>query len=294
MRQIVSISNRNQAELFADHLRSCGIACTVDNAGDGFRVWVHDDDRVAEAKAEVADFLANPNHERYRDASKRAMARFHKDVAEQKAIRRHVVNLADEFEGSSNKVFPVTYGLIGLMLASAIFVGFMTQHNEQRLDRWWFSNDGTLAPILRGEYWRLVTPIFLHGDIMHLTFNMLMIYQLGLLIESRLGSAKLLSMVLAIAVFSNFAEFMFHSPWFGGMSGVNYGLFGYCWIRGRLDPRSGFALQQQAVTMMLVWFLLCVFGIIPNVANWVHGAGLLMGVLIAFFGTLTKSLLRRN
>jgi GlpG protein len=290
MRLIASINNTERAERLADYLRSLGIACTVDAGGEGARVWVHNDDQVGAAKEVSNDFLADPNHERYRDAAKKAMARFQQDAAHLKAARKQTVNLSERWNQVSNSSCPATFVLMGLMLFVAIFVGFMSAKNGQRLDPLWFSNDGTLAPILHGEFWRVVSPIFLHVNVMHLTFNMIMIYQLGQLIESRLGSAKFLSMVLVIAAISNFAEFLFHTPLFGGMSGVNYGLFGYCWIKGRIEPEGGFALNPQAVTMMLVWFVLCVVGVIPNVANWVHGAGLATGIIMAFAGKFMKSL----
>ena len=77
------------------------------------------------------------------------------------------------------------------------------------------------------------------------------------------------------------------------MSGVVYGLFGYIWIKGKFDPRSGLGLPQQTVFMMLGWFVACVF-IIPNVANWAHGIGLVAGMVIAAGGLMLPSRIRRR
>ncbi len=57
--------------------------------------------------------------------------------------------------------------------------------------------------ILKGQVWRLVTPIFLHLGGAHLLFNMLWFYSLGGVIEVRRGSLKTLAMILFIAVISN-------------------------------------------------------------------------------------------
>jgi GlpG protein len=63
------------------------------------------------------------------------------------------------------------------------------------------------------------------------------------------------------------------------MSGVVYGLLGYIWIRGRLDPRSGMFVDRNTMLFMTIWFFACLFGIIPNVANTVHTVGFAGGLL---------------
>ncbi len=62
------------------------------------------------------------------------------------------------------------------------------------------------------------------------------------------------------------------------MSGVVYGLLGYVWIRGKLDPGSGLYVHPTTVTMMIIWFVACVSGILGPVANAAHAAGLALGM----------------
>ena len=80
-----------------------------------------------------------------------------------------------------------------------------------------------------GQIWRLISPIFIHYSPLHLLFNLFWIYDLGLMIETRRGTWRLLAIVLICALASNFGEFFWEIPalpGFGGMSGVVYGLFG--------------------------------------------------------------------
>ena len=71
-------------------------------------------------------------------------------------------------------------------------------------------------------------------------------------------------------------------PAFGGMSGVVYGLLGYIWMQGKFDPASKLSLEPQTVIFMIVWFFLCLFSLVGNVANTVHGVGLVVGIIWGF------------
>ena len=147
--------------------------------------------------------------------------------------------------------------------------------------------DNTLPEIRHGEVWRLITPIFIHFHVLHILFNMLWLRDLGSMIESRQSSTYLLVLVLVIAACSNVAQFYFgHAPNFGGMSGVVYGLLGYIWIRGKLDPGSGLYLHAYTVMMMLIWLVVCFTGYIGAIANAAHVAGLIMGMAWGWLSSL--------
>ena len=150
-------------------------------------------------------------------------------------------------------------------------------------------NSEGLQDIMNGQLWRLVTPIFIHFGILHFAFNMLWVWELGGLIELKKGIGFYITFVLIVGVLSNLAQYlMTQSPTFGGMSGVVYGLFGYIWIMGRLDPRFGVAMPKQTVIMMLAWFVLCWTGILGPIANWAHTGGLLGGIAWAYFERQVK------
>ena len=144
----------------------------------------------------------------------------------------------------------------------------------------------TLPEIFAGQYWRLVTPVFLHFSIFHIVFNMLWTWELGRLIEWRQGMVVLGGLTLTVSVVSNLAQYFVSGPVFGGMSGVIYGYFGYVWIQSLTNPSFGVRLNPAIVKLMLGWFLICWSGILEKlfglgIANTAHTAGLLSGIASA-------------
>lgn len=140
--------------------------------------------------------------------------------------------------------------------------------------------------IVKGQAWRAVTPIFLHFGILHVVFNMMWLWQFGLVLETRFRSLRFFAMVLFIAVASNTAQAFVSGTNFGGMSGVNYGLFGFLLARCKLHPNPGFVLNHQTVVMMLIWLVVCFTGALGPVANTAHLVGFLSGGLIGVINAL--------
>ena len=137
-----------------------------------------------------------------------------------------------------------------------------------------------------GEYWRLVTPVFLHFGLFHLVFNGLWTWELGRRIEPLTGSVHTLVIVLLMAVASNLGQYLWGGPsLFGGMSGVVYGLLGYVWIRHKVSPRPQLAIPPGLLGFMLFWLLLGMSGIIDllmsgSIANAAHAVGLVTGMIL--------------
>src|SRR5262249_27422424 len=133
-----------------------------------------------------------------------------------------------------------------------------------------------------GQVWRLVTPIFLHGGWLHLLFNMLWLFELGGMIEILEGPRKLATLMLVLAVLATTAQYMLSGPSFLGMSGVVYGLLGYVWMMSRHHAGTRYVMPTQTVYFMLVWLVVCLVGIIPNVANAEHVVGFVVGTAWGF------------
>lgn len=137
-----------------------------------------------------------------------------------------------------------------------------------------------------GEYWRLVTPIFLHFGLFHIAFNGLWLWELGRRIEPLTGSLQMTASVLLMAIASNLGQYLWSGPsLFGGMSGVVYGLLGYIWIRHKIAPRPILAIPKGLLVFMLFWLFLGMSGFIDlfmtgGIANAAHAIGLVTGMLL--------------
>lgn len=139
--------------------------------------------------------------------------------------------------------------------------------------------------ISHGQYWRLVTPIFLHFGWVHIIFNMLWLWELGRRIEIQCGKVHFSSVVFFIAVASNLYQAA-STPYayFGGMSGVIYGLLGYCAVFNVIAPHKVFALPRAIYVVMLFSLALGwlgLFDFLANMANTAHLSGLIFGCFIA-------------
>ena len=141
-----------------------------------------------------------------------------------------------------------------------------------------------------GQYWRLITPMFIHFGILHLAMNSMWYWELGRRIESYQGKWMLLGLTLLVGLVSNAVQFWWAGPSiFGGLSGVLYGLLGHCWIYQLLAPNRAYHLPKGVVVMMLIWLVICMSGItevagIGAIANGAHVGGLLVGCLTGLLG----------
>jgi GlpG protein len=291
VRQIGSIEDRQQAERFVAYLIGKRIPSSFDGSDSSWRIWIQEEDDVGTAKTELDQFRADPNHERYRNAVAQAEIVLRQQLQQAKEISRRTIDLRDRWQQPVANQCPITVGLLAIMTLVFLAQMFAAEKFSQLLFLLPYSLDGTTNQIRAGEFWRVVTPIFLHGGPLHFFFNAMALRDLGFLLESRIGSLKLLGIVLVVAALSNALQFSMSPVPFGGMSGVNYGLFGYAWVRGRLDPDSGLWLPRSVVTYMMVWFCVCFF--IPRIANGAHTGGLVSGAVLGTISTSIRYLRKR-
>jgi GlpG protein len=144
-----------------------------------------------------------------------------------------------------------------------------------------------LVSITKGEVWRLLTPVFPHLNVLHIFFNMYMLFMLGAPMEMRIGWKKYLLYSLIFAIAGNLGEAYFGGIRFFGYSGALYGVFGYMWMKTWYDPSFGIQLPQSTILILVGWFFLCWFGMMGNIANFAHTLGLVAGMLLAL-ATLGK------
>jgi GlpG protein len=194
---------------------------------------------------------------------------------------------------------PVTLSLIVLSLcgfllvylsAPMLWVSFFTFTPFQ------LRGEEILFQNFSGQYWRLVTPVFLHFGWLHIVFNSLWVWELGRRVEQELGHFNTLMLFLVIAVVSNVSQFAFGGAGlFGGMSGVVYGLLGFSWVAPLLQP--GWQIQPSSPIMLFMvgWLVACMAGMVEvlgfgAIANAAHVGGLLCGVLLGVvFGAISRT-----
>jgi len=144
--------------------------------------------------------------------------------------------------------------------------------------------DALSATLTQGQIWRLLTPDFLHFSWSHILFNSVMLWFLGSQVEWFDGRGRLLVLFLGTSIFSNGLQYLVSGPLFGGLSGVVYGILGYCWLSQRRVPR--FQFPPALVTFSVVWM---VIGFTPltsilgmgQMANEAHLGGFVSGVVLA-------------
>jgi GlpG protein len=302
MRKLAHFDSAPSARRLADALYGLGIANELrSEEPNGHTLWVLEERRLADARALLERFHADPDDPQIQEAAREAGARRKTEQQSVKRARDQVIDVRTTFRRSPPRG-PVTSGLILIsvlvmmvsylrpeppLLRSLLSIAALNFH-EGRVE--WLP---FFADVRAGQVWRLVTPIFLHGDFLHLLFNMWWLLDLGSQLEHRIGSLQLLALVLLSAALSNAAQLQWGgNPLFGGMSGVVYALFGYLWIRGKLDPSFGIALRPQLAGFFLIWLALGISGVLDSVvgpvANYCHSGGLAVGAGWGYLASLRR------
>lgn len=128
----------------------------------------------------------------------------------------------------------------------------------------------------RGEWYRMVTSGFLHFGIIHLAFNMLLLFQLGQLLEPALGRVRFALLYFA-ALLAGSAGAMLLQPdaFHGGASGAVFGLMGAAFVGLR---NRGINPFSTGIGTTLLLNLLLTFTI-PGISIGGHIGGVLGGVV---------------
>lgn len=263
MIELARFPRLDMARAFVQALAEEGISAEIREQPQGVYILVADDARLGAARELLDAFIENPNAPRFRDA-----------LWNQAEPAGSGAGQAGLFTGGwLASMGPVTKTLffinVGIFLSGYItgvlFQAFMFPAEPEAM---------------AAQPWRLFTPMFLHFHELHIIFNMLWWVELGRIIERYQSSGQLLFVTLVTGVTANVAQYLATGPNFGGMSGVVYGLLGYLWIYGRVNPAAGYALRREIVILMLAWLVICFVGLADIVANHAHLFGLLSGCLL--------------
>jgi len=131
--------------------------------------------------------------------------------------------------------------------------------------------------ILSGEYWRFITPVFLHFDIPHIVLNCYSLYALSI-VERVFGHAKFLAVYLVAGIMGNIASFLFSAGLGAGASGAIFGLLGALLYFGLQKPALFRAYFGANVLLMI--FINLAYGFSRSgIDNSAHIGGLIGGFL---------------
>ena len=128
------------------------------------------------------------------------------------------------------------------------------------------------------EPWRLISSIFLHGDFLHLGYNMIALFFFGLALESIVGARIFLFLFFLAGIDASFASLFFYERSLGA-SGAVFGIIGTLAV---LRPRmTAFALgvPMPMIAAAAAYLVLDILGVFypSNIANIAHIAGLFVG-----------------
>lgn len=137
--------------------------------------------------------------------------------------------------------------------------------------------------IVRGQLWRLITPMFLHGGFMHIAFNMYALFVIGFEMERFYGHTRFALLLLVGGFAGNVISFLFQpSPSLGASTAI----FGLIAAEGvfYFQNRQLFSNAGRSITNVIVIVAINLFiGTGSGIDNWGHLGGLLGGLMFALF-----------
>lgn len=133
--------------------------------------------------------------------------------------------------------------------------------------------------VLAGEYWRIISSGFLHGGLVHIGFNMYLLYMLGPQLEQAFGSVRFSLMYFGALIGGSLAVilFGFMQPTLGA-SGAVLGLAGAMFV----SMWSNGVSPRQSPVFGLVLINLALPLLIPGISFWGHFGGVVAGAAMAF------------
>ena len=270
MRRLLASNDSDFIANAYQYLRQHGIPVTVSEQANQLELWLHQSSYEAAAKQLLNELKANP--QLLQSAPPQA-----------KQARS---SLAANLLRNTGWLTRLTAALAVVMYL------LLNMAPESVLGALRISHYYDVYPFT--QPWRFITPVLLHFSLMHLVFNVFWWWYLGGRIERYLGTSWLLAILLFSGIVANVAQYLVSGPNFGGLSGVVYGLLGFCWLysAGRRTPLW---LPPGLIIFMVGWLVLGYTGVLwVNIANEAHLAGLLSGCLAGLIVRLLKPTAKAN
>lgn len=189
------------------------------------------------------------------------------------------------------RYYPVVSIIVGVHVLLYLLSAFPVFPNRLLFEKL----AGVNLSIAEGEYWRLVTPIFLHSGFPHMLLNSFSLVLFGPALERIIGKTKFVILYFSAGIAANIATFFFKPLTFihVGSSGAIFGIFGF-YIALILFKRHLLSEQNTQIILTISAIGLIMTFIQPNINVTAHIFGLIAGIVIgAVFSKIGKDSFNR-
>ncbi|MFC4101785.1 rhomboid family intramembrane serine protease [Paenibacillus xanthanilyticus] len=208
------------------------------------------------------------------------------DVWHGEMLRAHQERVEPFEEAGRKRGAPLTFAFVAINVVVWLL---MTYYGGSTNTATLIQFGAKYAPLIdEGEYWRLVTPMFLHIGGLHLWFNTVSLLSLGGRIERVLGSGTFFLLYMTAGIVGNLSSYWFSPSISAGASGAIFGLMGALLYLTVKEPDTwgemmGFSIYSGLVMNVILGF------VVPGIDNYAHFGGLVGGYLfMAARALLTK------
>ncbi len=187
------------------------------------------------------------------------------------------------------KRHPVTFGLLATNLAMFIVVLFNGGYGSVNLAVT-LTNNGALVPILvnQGDYWRILTSMFLHAGFFHFFLNSFFLYYIGGFVERMIGSMKFAILYFISGIGSGIFIWLFSNPYTPtiGASGALYGVMAALFLMTYIKASWFHPRAIRSIRFMVAINVFFTFASVisdGSISVWGHAGGFLIGLAVIYF-----------
>ncbi len=142
--------------------------------------------------------------------------------------------------------------------------------------------------VVHGEWYRLISSMFLHFNFEHILMNMLSLFIFGKIVESIIGSWRMLIIYIISGLYGNFVSLSFNTTTISvGASGAIFGLIGSIFVIMYLSKNFNKKMIGQLLIALVVLIVFSLF--MSNINIMAHLGGFISGVLITLIGYYFKT-----
>ncbi|ABV33418.1 MULTISPECIES: rhomboid family intramembrane serine protease [Pseudothermotoga] len=185
------------------------------------------------------------------------------------------------------RTLKITHIILAVNVLIAIVMFFAGNLSAFRSQTYLFIRFGAqYGPLVSdGEWYRLITAIFVHGGLLHLLFNSYALFYFGTIVESVYGPEKFIFSYLATGVVGNIATHLFYYRAISvGASGSIFGLVGILFSLGFRRDTPFFMKQFTGYALLPMILFNIIYGFIPGsgINNAAHVGGFALGMLLGY------------